>query len=212
MSTLAIMKARIADELARSDLTSTIAYAISDAIKAYESERWFFAETRDLTISTVAQQEFYDSDDTAALANLLKIDYLTLYIGDQPYSILPMRPAEIEHAATNGTSYGSPSWYCYYNQQIRFYPIPDDVYTIRVGAAVKVAEPADDSEANNPWMTTAERLIRSRAKMELALHVLKDAELAGVMGQAVTEAYDQLKDRTNQITQVGDGRIVPMQF
>ena len=72
MSTRTIMAARIQDELARTDLSSQILYAISDAIKAYESERWFFAETRDMTITTVNQQGFYDSDDTAALANLPK--------------------------------------------------------------------------------------------------------------------------------------------
>jgi hypothetical protein len=208
MSTLAILKARIANELARSDLTSEIAYSVSDAIAAYEDERWYFSETRNITFSSVANQEFYDLDDDAEIANIVKLDYVTVLVGDQPYQVLPMRPVDMEHYSTNGTSTGQPSFYAWYGEQIRFYPVPDAVYTIRIAAAVKVAAPATDAEADNPWMTKAERLIRSRAKLELALHVLKDLELAATMQQATDEAFQQLKGRTNQITQVGDGRVM----
>lgn len=212
MTTQTIMKARIADELARTDLTSQIAYAIGDAIAAYEDERFYFNEARTITFSTVASQEFYDSDDAAAFANLVKIDYVFIYIGDQPFQLLAMKPADMEASVLNGTSTGQPSWYCYYNEQMRFYPVPSDAWTVRIGAAVKVAAPASDSEASNPWMTKAERLIRSRAKLELALHVLKDTELAGTLTQAVEEAYEQLKERTNQLTQIGEGTVAPMCF
>lgn len=212
MTTLSTMKARIADELARSDLTSNIAYAISDAIAAYQDERFWFNESRAITFSTVTDQEFYDSNDAADLARLTKIDYIVYYQDNQPYELKPMRPVDMEYASSSATSTGSPSWYCYYNQQLRFYPVPDQAYTVRVAAAVTVAEPASDAEASNPWMTHAERLIRSRAKTELALHVLKDMDLATTMSEAVTEAYEQLKERTNQITMLGEGRIRAMAF
>jgi ABC-type transporter MlaC component len=212
MSTLAIMRARIADELARDDLSSQIQYAISDAIAAYTDERFLFNESRTNTLSTVASQEFYSSTDAAFIGTLNKIDYIAIYVGDQPYQVLPMRPVDMEHFSTNGTSTGQPSWFAYYDKKIRFYPVPDGTYTIRVAAAIDVAAPATDAEASNPWMTTAERLIRSRAKLELALHVLKDLELAATMQQAVDEAFDQLKSRTNQITQIGDGRVMAMEF
>lgn len=212
MSTLAVMKARIADELARDDLTSQIAYAITDAIEAYEDRRFHFNEGRAITFNTVASQEFYDSDDEAALATVQKLDYVVLYIGDTPYHLCPMTPAEIETASTNGTNTGQPGWYCWYGNQIRLYPSPAGAWTVRIGASIKVAAPASDSEANNPWMTHAERLIRSRAKLELALHVLKDQDLATTMNAAVTEALEQLIGRTNLLTQVGNGRVEAMEF
>lgn len=212
MSTLSVMKARIADELARDDLTSQIAYAISDAIEAYQDERFYFNESRAITFTTVADQEFYDSDDAAALATITKIDYVMIYVGDQPYELLALKPADMESASVNGTSTGQSSWYTYYNQQFRLYPVPSDAWTVRIGAAVTVDAPASDAETGNAWMTKAERLIRSRAKLELALHVLKDQDLAATMSEAVTEAYEQLKERTNQITQVGEGRVAPMCF
>lgn len=214
MSTLTIMKARIADELARTDLTSQIAYAISDAIAAYQDERFFFSESRSVTVATVADQEFYGASDAAALGTLVKIDYVTYTASgsNQVWRLPPMRPADMEEASTSGTSTGSPSWYAFYNKQLRLYPVPDAVYTVRVAGAVSVAAPASDSEADNPWMTYAERLIRSRAKLELALHVLKDMDLAQTMSEAVTEALEQLKERTNQLTQVGEGVIRAMEF
>jgi hypothetical protein len=45
-----------------------------------------------------------------------------------------------------------------------------------------VAAPATDGEAGNAWMTTAERLIRARAKLEIVLHVLDQPEEVMVKG------------------------------
>lgn len=212
MTTMTVMKARIADELARSDLTSQIAFAITDAISAYEDERFYFNESRAITVTTVADQEFYDSDDAAALGTVNKIDYVMVYSGDQPFTLTAMTPAEMEAASTNGTSTGQPWSWCWYVNSLRLYPVPDAAYTVRIGAAVNVAAPATDGEANNPWMTKAERLIRSRAKLELALHVLKDQDLATTMAEGVKEAFDQLKSRTNQLTQHDQGRVRAMEF
>ncbi len=212
MTTLGIMKERIADELARDDLVSQIGYAINDAIGAYQSERWYFCESRNLTFDTVASQEIYTAADDADIGRIVKIDWLTVYINSQPYELLPMRPGEMEHLSWGNTSLSHPAWYAFYEEGVRLYPVPDQAYTVRIGAQISVLPPADDDEPDNAWMTKAERLIRSRAKLELALHVLKDTDLAATMAEAVTEAYEQLKSRTNQLTQYGEGRVRPMCF
>ena len=212
MTTLTIMKARIADELARDDITSQIAYAITDAIGAYQDERFHFNESRGITVSTVADQEFYDSNDAAAFATINKIDYVLIYIGDIPQRLCAETPAEIELMSQNASNTGQPYVYCWYGNQLRLYPVPAAAWTVRIGASVISAAPATDDEASNPWMTYAERLIRSRAKLELALHVLKDTELAQTMNSAVEEAYEQLKERSNQLTQIGEARVAPMVF
>lgn len=212
MSTLAIMKARIADELARSDLTSQIAYAISDAISAYQDERFHFNESRAITVTTVADQEFYTSSDAAALATVNKIDYVGVYVGDIMTRLRAETPADIELMSQNGSTSGTPISYCWYGNALRLYPVPATALTVRIGAAVTVAAPASDSEASNPWMTHAERLIRSRAKLELALHVLIDNEMAQTLATAVNEAFDQLKGRSNMLMQTERGRVEAMEF
>jgi hypothetical protein len=212
VTTLAIMKARIADELARSDLTSQIAYAITDAIAAYTGERWWFNESRtSVSFSTVDGTEFYTSSDDADIANIRRIDYAVLYVGNDVRKLEYNSPETMEYLSANGTQEGTPWSYGWYDNKIRFYPVPDAVYTVRIAAHVKVAAPASDGEANNPWMTDAERLIRSRAKMELALHVLKDDDTAARMAEAVKEAWSDLKSTTNQLF-AGDGRIRAMEF
>lgn len=212
MSTLAIMKARISDELARSDLTSQIAYAITDAVDAYADERFHFNESRALTFVTVADQEFYSSSDDADIGKIQKIDYVVVYVGTQAHQLEYERPEDMEIDSTGTDGTGQPWAYTWYGDQIRLYPTPDAVYTVRIGASYKVAAPASDGEASNPWMTHAERLIRSRAKAELALHVLKDIELAQTMTQALEEAYDQLKGRTAMLTQAAKAKVRAMEF
>ena len=57
MTILSVMQARIADDLARPDITNQIADAINDAIAHYQSTRFYFTETRTASFSTVAGQE-----------------------------------------------------------------------------------------------------------------------------------------------------------
>ena len=219
MTTLSAMKTRIAQETRRkayADVGAVYAQAIDDAINssifAYSDERFHFNERRDVTFPTVALQEFYDSDDLAAIGNLIKIDYMKLTVGNTTFELTPDYPSDIESASTNATATGQPSWYLYYGRQIRLYPIPAEVWTVRIAGLFKYAAPATDGEANNFWMTDAERLIRSRAKYELALHVLRDVELAQTMSAATTEALEQLRRWTNKLTQHGNGRVRPMYF
>jgi len=210
MTTLAIMKDRMARELRRSNITTFIAEAITTAIGAYQDERFFFNEKRTPTFNTGASQEFYDSTDLADLNNLLKIDYVKLIVGNTVYDLLPDRPKEIEGASSNSTSTGQHVWY---GQKMRLYPIPAEAgWVVRVAGLYVYAAPASDGEASNFWMTTAERLIRSRAKYELATHVLRDTELAQIMTANTEEAFRQLQERTNQLTQTGGSRVRAMSY
>ncbi len=210
MTTLAIMKDRIARELRRTNLTTAIAEAITTAIQAYDHERFYVNESRENTFLTVANQEFYGVADAAFLAFLTKIDFVFLAIGNTPFELWPQLPRVMEDAATNSTARGQPTEYGWYQEQIRLFPIPPEIWTVRVAGVYTETAPLSDNEIGNFWMTKGERLIRSRAKQELALHVLKDLELAQLTGGAATEAYDQLNLATTRLTKTGGGRVVPM--
>lgn len=217
------MKARIADELARADLTSQIAIAIEDAILAYEDERFLFNEKR-FDFPTVQDQEFYDVNDNSNLGILNKVDYMFLYNnGPTPWELDYKPPDYMEWVSQNGTFKGQPYEYTWYNNQFRLFPIPNAVYTIRTAVAFQFPAPTDDADPTNPWMNIAERLIRNRAKLELALHVLRNPDMIallagptfltdGVIKGSTGEAFKQLKSRTNELTQMGDGYIRPMDF
>jgi len=218
MTTLALMKDRIARETRRktyanvgSTYQASIDEAINTAIQAYQAERFHFNESREITFSTVAGQEFYDGADSVPLGLMIKIDYVKLIVGDTNFTLLPDLPSDIESAATNATSTGQPGWYLWYNMQLRLYPVPaESIWTVRVAGVFRYTAPSTDAETDNFWMTDGEALIRSRAKYELALHVLYDDRLAQTMAASTNEALSQLKRFTNRLTQGYNGRVIPM--
>jgi len=216
MTTRAVMKARIADELMRSDLTTQIGYAISDAIANYQSERFWFNESRSITFTTVASTEYYTalSGDVTNAKDILKVDYAVITVGSNVSPLDWIEPLEAEDLSNDGSFTGEPYAYSFYNQQIRLYPIPNDAWTVRLAGHIKIAEPDADGDTGNVWMVEAERLIRSRAKRNLALDgVLTDKDISNlsafIQAQQVQEmdAFAQLKGRSGQM--LGSGRIKP---
>jgi hypothetical protein len=207
---LAQMKQRILDEIDRGDLASQTSLAINDAISFYQNERFIFSESRDITFSTVAAQEFYGAAANAAIPTMWSFDYLILYLGSIPWPVKRRTPEEVEILNNNGLVMGQPYNYAWYNKQIRLGPVPDAVYSMRIAGRITVAAPASDVEVGNPWMIDAEKMIRCRAKYELFLNVIKDTDQAQVMAAQIQEAYDQLKGAANRLT--GTGEISPTQF
>lgn len=213
MTTLATMKDRIANEVARSDLDAMIANAINDAIDTYQPKRFYFTETRDITFDTVDGQEWYDKFDHASIPHLLAIDYVKITV-DGTLMTLGRTAAENLELSPD-TASGQPNCYAYYGQQMRLYPVPTGSWEVRIAAHVKIDGPADDDEKNNPWMTEAERLIRACAKANLAEDVNASGLEPSFSDKAVLKfqaaekrALDQLKGRTAR--QVGTGRIKGM--
>lgn len=214
LNTLGQMKADIAAEIGRPDLTNQIASKIAEAIDFYQPERFVFSESRDFTFNTSTGQEFYGETTApiavAGMSTFQFFDYVILYIGSIPWPIAHRTDVEIEVLNQNGLMRGQPWNWSYYNEQLRLGPVPDTSYQLRIAAHAYVAPPANDSATGNPWMTFAEKLIRSRAKYELFLHVIRNMEMAEAMASAVTEAYERLKGQANRL--VGRGLMAPMEF
>lgn len=207
MTTLAALKARIVDDLNRSDLTTQIADAINDAIDFYEEQRFYFNETRASTFATVSAQSTYTSSDDADIPLWVALD--AVYITDsnsETYELDPIDPVIIEAYLDNSASSGRPRVYSYYEQSFRFHPIPNAVFTVRPLGVIKKAAPATDSEASNVWMVDAFELIRCRAKAYLGLHVLRNPDLVVQMvgidgnGGAAAQAHAKLRRETKKKT------------
>ncbi len=211
-ATLGYMLDKIADQIARSDISSQIAESVNDAILFYQPHRFIFSEGRDTSLSTVIGQEFYGVADDVLLGpgGLFSFDYITVTIGTAQYDLPRYQPEDIELLSQSGTQQGQPQCYSYYNYQLRLYPVPSAVYPLTIAAHQRIAAPATTATAGNPWMVDGEKLIRSRAKYELALHYTQDMEEAQRMTAAVTESYDELKMRTNMLA--GTGYLTPTEF
>lgn len=218
MSTLATMRARIASELRRSNINTQIDAAINTAIASYVHERFFYNESRETTFNTVSTQWQYDTDDAAALGLILRWDYVKAEIGDNIYTLLPMSPEEIDTLNSDGDFTGQPLNWGWYNNQFLIYPVPNDVFPIRIGGLIAKAAPASDAETGNVWMTHAEKLIRCRAKYELYQHVLMDQVQAAQFSPdndmgPTAKALQELRSRTAWLTNKGGAFCVtPTQF
>jgi hypothetical protein len=212
------MKSRIASELRRTNITTQIASAIETAIESYRHERFFWSETREIYFNTVDGQWQYDSSDDADLGNILRWDYVLTEVGDNFFTLMPMSPAEIEILNGDGDFFGQPLNWGFYNEQLLIYPIPNGAFPIRIGGMIAKASPASDAETGNPWMTSAEKLIRCRAKYELYTHVLADQVMAAQFNPdndlgPTAKALQELRQRTNWLTNQGGGfHVRPTQF
>jgi hypothetical protein len=219
VSNLLTMRTRIRSELRRgSDLTdATIDAAIATAIGELEAERFLFNETREINFPTVAQQAVYTSADSAFIPRIRKFDFAFVYLSDQPYRLAQEAQEKIEYWSMNGNNTGQPNCFAFYNERITLYPTPPDVYTIRFGAVVNMPAPAADDEADNPWMTDAEKLVRMYAKHELYQNVLLDMEKAAIFNPdndmgPTGQAKRALKAKTNNLTQIGGWVTTPTPF
>jgi len=220
------MVTRIASEIARGDLNAVqIPNAINTAIAAYQSERFSFSDVPPdgtQTFYTQGGRAYYTKADNPNLGSAWKIDRVNINIGSSTILQLKREDPEtlILYNQQAGTMVGQPSWYAYQNGEMIISAIPNTAYLVTLGLFLNVPAPATDIEANNPWMTTAELLIRSRAKYELAVHVMRNATMAAAMSpdppipfQPVGASYREwkrLKGAANRIQ--GRGVLRPMAF
>ncbi len=196
--------AQIADDLARSDLTTQIGDAILTAIKTRKVRRWYWNETRTTTFATVAGQSNYATADNPNIPLFLEID--DFFVTDSSGSVWPMGeqsdPLDLQWLLGNGASTGRPYEWAYYNSSFILYPIPDAVYTMTPMGHIEIAAPAGD-DAGNVWMTEAFELLRSDAKAYLYTHTIKDSEQAATAVDAAQGAKGTLNSATNRRTATG---------
>jgi hypothetical protein len=166
MTLLSTMKAEIADNIARSDLTSQIATAITNAIEYWKTTRFHFNETRSVTFTSVADQAIYTSADSTSIPLMFAIDeiYVTPSGGTTKWLRGKTDFNETHDLILVGASTGEPYRWSWFDRSLYFYPIPDvATYTFRLTGAIERAAPASDSEADNVWMVEAYDMIRQHA-------------------------------------------------
>lgn len=210
MTTLALLKAEIADDLDRTDLTTQIATEITKAIRHYQRTRFYFNETRDETFSTVADQEIYSSSDDAAIPKFIEIDQIVLMDGTQPTELDYIDPKTWEMLTASGTATGKPDSWTYFNMAIGLYPIPDAAYTIRPIGHIMKDEPATDTEADNVWMTEAFDLLRARVCGQLSIRKTRDMEFYQMQRQVESDELSRLSSETT--SRLSTGFVTPTEF
>lgn len=164
MSTLGAMIDRIRTDLNRGPEHDTrIRQAIADAIIFYEGERFGFNTKR-------AQAVLTSSNEYVALpTDWIEVDYLRMDMVNERDPLDEVTYDWIDDYNRDGNDRGRPERFAIHNRELRFYPIPDQTYTLVMSfhcELPQVSASASDG-ATNAWMTEAEQLIRKHAMSDL---------------------------------------------
>jgi len=210
--TLGGLKAKIADDLARSDISTQIEDAVATSIQFFQKKRFYFNETRTATFSTVAAQSFYSASDDADIPKFLKLDGVFVTdSGGEVSELTPTDAVSLQALLDANPSSGVPTDYAWFDQGFILYPVPDAAYTVTPMGHYELAAPASDNETGNAWMTDAFEMIRSHAKAYLYTHVIKNApDKRAEMIDAAAGGKNSLADATNR--RKATGQIARTQF
>jgi hypothetical protein len=196
------MSDRIADELARDDLTTQIQRAIKSAVRHYSRERFWFNEARS-TASTTSSTEFY-----AVPSDFLEPDILKITVQSYDYPLIE-RDWEYLEEVDSSNYIGQPTDWGYFANQFRVYPVPDGMYVLTL-SYLKSLETLSATTDTNAWMVEGEELIRARAKWDLYANILMEPDSASMMKQIELEAFSSIKGRSN--ARMSTGKIRPTYF
>ena len=204
MTTRSDIEAQIADDLARSDLTTQISNAVNAAIRAYRFERLGFNEAYRVTATASISANYLALSDLSV--RFRKIDRVRLLRDSGDYLDLYRRDYDWIMSRQDDRVLSMPIEYAVYNNTIHFDTIADDTYTLAIdgvkelGTGTTASFSAGDASA---WFNEARELVRHRAKREVYAHVLKDMELASAAAAAEKDAYNILKSELDQVASTG---------
>lgn len=200
--TLGDMKARIADEIARSDLTSQIANAIDDAIDIASANRFWFNEVRGLPLTLQASQGGYyiDSDIDA----LVEIDAVYLLINStQRWNLRPISSARMDALSSGTPSTGQPTVWARYGSELKFWPIPQQSYSVKIDGLTR-GDPMEGDDDSNGWTTYGEKYVRALAKTLLYAEVIRDTAETQKQEQLAEQYKNNLLNHTESRAMTGE--------
>lgn len=207
---------RIADELARSDLTTEIQQAIAQAIREVEHNHFWFNEQR-VTFSTVISQEIYDmATYTPPAANAasttgtpLTFDAVSVNIGGYNRPMIPTPYPVLDQWQSSGSTHtGYPTRYAVQRQSYRLYPIPIGVFTVAISGVRRLWIPDENSvtpDDTSEWFDPdyGERLVRTTAKRILYADVIDDDRNAAKMQAEAGGFLQEMLQRSNGLLATG---------
>jgi hypothetical protein len=195
MTTYGTMQARIANEIARPDLTDEIKTAIKSAIDTYAPERFWFNTVRNVTFTTVSGQRAYGATANAAIPTMAKIDHLLQTQDSSLFELIRMDELELELLQSPTSTDNKPTHWAWVGDEIHFWPTPNGAYSTRLIGVSRLSTLSADGDTN-AWMTYGERLIRGAAKRIIGMDLIQDGDLANTGAATEQLALESLLRET----------------
>jgi hypothetical protein len=190
------MVTRLESEIHRTNINAAVRSAILDAILHYEEGPAFHFNSERSTASTIIGNKYLPlpaEPDAPEFVDFLGTFPLQITVNQSTYP-LNRRGHDylqlIDLDAVVGR--GIPFDWTYEDNQIRLYPIPQDVYTLTLYYKSKLTPITADTD-DNAWTTQGERLIRARAKWDVYCNQIHQFDKAAKMEEIAQKAYMSLQ-------------------
>lgn len=207
MSTFLGMQNNIESFLLRTDISTMVQLAINRAIKKYSKSRFWFDETFS-DFFTVQGQWSYSQAALEIPVDIRQIDYMRINVNSVFYEVYQRDIQYIIDANVNSNQ-GQPIDYAWFDRSVFFYPIPQQIYAIRLFYQKEYATltlPTDNNDFTN--IPEAEELIECEALRWLYEKVILDEEKAMTYRAAAKEALRVLNEVNESMTGI-NGSIKP---
>jgi len=199
MSNLGTLRARIAREMKRGDITAdspAVMDSIVSAIDYFANQRFFFNEFSDTAFSASSSVRSQTLPIIPVILDGVKVKH-----GNREYP-LEERTWSWMDDTDSGMFYGYPDYYSWHTNSLRLYPPPNDSYSLVISGVKLLTEVSvsASNSASNAWTSDAEAMIRLQAKAYLWRDELRNhQESQAFMGYADVERKS-LKKRTTHLT------------
>jgi hypothetical protein len=201
MASYGDLKAQIASDLRRSNLPTEIAQAVLDAIRDYDIERFYFNETAVYTLTTVPGQDEYPITAQSPILEFIKIDNLRAQAGNVWYDVTRETMDDIERLYS-APSNGQPFRFAVHGNDVRFYPMPDKAYPIRIFGHYRLIELGNNIDSND-WTNAGKNLIRYSTLKRLYFYPIRDLQQAQAAEAAEMRELEYLRRETDRRARSG---------
>lgn len=215
MTTFLDVRDRVADQLARSDLSAQIDREIQLAITRYNRRVTWLHEVRAVTLTSVAAQAWYSSVDVSTGAGPQDVAGRTAVDVSDIQSVRHIRTADYDDLKQVRYSYferffdttgsaGRTSYFTLYAGQIGLWPVPAGVETFTMSVVCKPVVPSSAADTS-VWFDQAQELIENAAASAICRKFLSDGERAQAFKVFEDAAWDELLAESNK--KAATGRI-----
>lgn len=184
MATITELKAKIADDINRTDLTSQISDAVQQAVDFYSVEALWFQEER-ASNTTEQGEPLYELPE-----DFLSLHTLYVTVNSAKYPLNQMQMAQFEARHIDDSLEGEPTDFTIYDQQIKLGPTPDAEYLLTMHYLRFIDPPS--SGMNNYTERLLGQLINARAKHILYADTIRDPSEALVQRNREAEILGQI--------------------
>lgn len=190
------LKTRLLAEIKRPSMTSEAEAHLLRAIEYYASRRTWKNEGTN-TITTTA-----DTATATIPTGLRDASRVAVVVGGYDYTLDKVTREVMADRQGGDTGAGQPIEYSWEDGVFKFWPIPDDAYTVNVTGIYDDTSLSDDADSSS-WTTIGADLIVARAKYTICRDVTLDTEMMALAQLAERSARNRLFSETNARTATG---------